>query len=164
MSISQKFAQSATVTVSMLAGVLVLGSVGGAIAGPVRVQGTVQSQPARPSGPANFQVAMSLVGTWEGNMHYQGDDVLTHLVLQVPGGGAAGVWKHIGSKQVNGQWVDTVLKQGPLTTTVQGSQVKLKLNGFYGNSPELEGAFQNGGQKIIGHATATPSLVFSFSK
>jgi hypothetical protein len=160
---SSKSVSSLLLTASLLSGLVFTGAATEALAGPIRTRQTTQV-PVRPGSSPQITAQASIVGQWKGNMNYQGDDVLTHLELSIPAGGGAASWKHIGSKQVNGQWVDAVLKQGSLSRSVEGNQVQLTLHNFYSNSPVLVGSFQNGGQKIAGHEAGQPSLLFSFNK
>lgn len=164
---SNKSVSSLLLTASLLSGLVLTGAATEALAGPIRTRKPTQVQVRpglRPGGSPQIKAQASIVGNWEGSMNYEGDDVLTHLKLSIPAGGGAASWKHMGSKQVNGQWVDAVLKQGSLSRSVQGDQVQLTLNNFYGNSPVLVGSFQNGGQKIAGHEAGQPSLLFRFNK
>ena len=165
-----KSISSVLLTASVLSSLMVTGIVNEATAWPIRARkpAQVQVHPGRIGGSPQLKAPTSIVGQWTGSMNYQGDDVLTNLELNIPAGGGAASWRHMGSKQVNGQW-DGVLKQGSLSRSVQGDQVELTLNNFYGNAVALEGSFQNGGQKIAGqkiagHAVGQQSLLFRFNK
>ncbi len=161
-----KSISSVLLAASVFSSLIVTGIANEATARPLRARkpAQVQVRPGRIGGSPQLKAPTSIVGQWTGSMNYQGDDVLTHLELSIPLGGGAASWRHMGSKQVNGQWVDAVLKQGSLSRSVQGDQVELTLNNFYGNSVALEGSFQNGGQKIAGHAVGQQSLLFRFNK
>lgn len=145
--------------VALVSGVMLSSSAGQVMANSV----PVQLNPTIALG-GKLATAPSLIGEWKGSANSKGDDVVTVLELSVPAGGGAASWRHIGSKQVNGKWQDAVLKQGDLTRTLQGNQVKLTLHGFYGKSLQLEGSFQNGGKKITGHQVGNENYVFRFEK
>ena len=109
--------------------------------------------------PNRLQGPLSVVGNWSGGMHSKGDDALAHFQLSIPSGQGAnkqGTWKLIGQQGV--------MAQGPASIQVQGNTVNLDFQNYYGQTLELQGSFQNGGQKIAGHDVNNPNYVFAFTK
>ena len=190
---SQKLNSPLGLTTTLFTGLMLLGSVGEAIARPAQLQ-TLPAQPVEAVQPAQaqlenptrlqtptqpeepvqpvqvqfdsplqLQATYSIVGNWSGLMHSAGDDVGAYLELNIPAGGATATWQHMGSEYVNGQWVDAVLADGTLTKTVQGDQITLTLHGYYGKTLELQGSFQDSGQRITGDVVGQ-TLVFGLTR
>jgi hypothetical protein len=106
----------------------------------------------------------SLAGTWTGNMHSAGDDVLIQYELTIQSGGS-GTWQMMGSEYNanTDSWTPVVMDQGTLSSMVQGTGISIQL---YGASQPmtLNGQFQNGGTTISGQVVPSSNVVFSFAK
>ena len=190
---SQKFNSPLSLTATLFTSLMLLGTVGEAIARPVQLQ-TLPAQPVETVQPAQVQIGnptrlqtpiqpeepvqpvqvqfdsplelqapYSIVGNWSGLMHSAGDDVGAYLELNISAGGATATWQHMGSEYVDEEWVDAVLADGTLTKTVQGDQVTLLLHGYYGKTLELQGSFQDNGQRITGQVVGE-TLVFGLNR
>ncbi len=104
-----------------------------------QVRQPVQTQPVFQPSAKKYATPVSVKGNWKGSMGNSGDDILTHIELNI-GVNNNGIWKHHGS-QYNantGKWEPKILQQGYLQASNQGSNINIKLNGFSGNSVILE--------------------------
>ncbi|MBE9182919.1 hypothetical protein IQ268_30755 [Oculatella sp. LEGE 06141] len=119
---------------------------------------TIVAPAVEPLRPLRLTAPISLSGNWQGNIHSSGDDVLTHLTLQITASGSG----YQGNWQLHGQ--AGVLQQGSLNASKQGNAITLALEGFNGNQPiVLTGTIGSGGTTMSGQIVNS-SFVFLFTK
>ena len=155
LSFSLKSIAVATVATLSLGSGLVLGSSQNPATAQTLTVQPIQSTPvnARPQGRLPLKASPSIIGTWEGNIHAKGDDVLTPIKVVIASGDNTTWQLMVGNYD-----------QGSGNSSLQNNNVAIELENFAGQDVMLNGVLENNGSKIVGEVAGNGNFVFSLSK